>query len=139
MAQITKNQIKDRPTLEWLEAWTEYLQNSWGLNIGLAEKIALLFLYAYYYNVSYTINSGFRDPAKQQALLDRWNAGDRVGIKVKPAKLSKHSFTTWLNNPDSNAIDISFSNPDLIGSWSGFFGLKWGGKFRTPDKVHYFI
>lgn len=44
------------------------------------------------------ITSGYRDPAKQRNLLERWNRGERAGFIGKPACRSQHTIR--------NAIDV---------------------------------
>jgi len=139
MKEITIADIEEETFINYIEAWTEYIEENFGINIDLAKKISLLIFYAAMNGIAFTINSGWRDPAKQKAMQKRWDAGDRSGMIVRPANISKHSITGWLAGPDSHAIDISFSRPELIGHWSAFFGLKWGGNFKKPDKVHFYI
>jgi hypothetical protein len=51
---------------------------------------AVLRYYGYGYPGRPDIISGYRSPSKQRALLQRWNAGDRVGLTAKPACQSWH-------------------------------------------------
>lgn len=120
----------------WLTAMSEYLQRQWGLDRSFSASAALLFLYLYQYGLSPTITSGWRSPAKQEELYNRWLAGD-PSIKFKPAQKSKHMHTDWLGNPASLAIDISTNNPDYAAQIARYVKVKPGMDFNDP--VHFFI
>ena len=136
---ITYNQIKQPEYKKWLTEYKAYLVENWGLNSDLAEKVAVFLLYAYFYGLNWTINSGFRDPEYQKELQKRWDAGNRTGIVARPATNSLHSVTGWLSKPDSHAIDLKFNDQNLAGQLSPFFGLKWGGNFNSRDPVHFYV
>jgi len=125
----------------WLNQSKSILIGYWGLNSALADRIAILLLYATYFGVNFTITSGFRDPAYQAELRKRWDEGNRSGLRYRPALKSRHSYMTSSGKPDAQGIDIAGTdeNENILGSWAPFFGLKWGGVFTTPDKVHFYI
>jgi len=138
---ITSNQI---PAIyqNWLKNAKNTLIDQWGLNSALAEQISVFLLYVTYYNLPYWITSGFRHPKYQAALRKRWDEGDRSGLRYRPALKSKHSEMIDPFTPGAAAIDIasdSDENEDILGGLAPYFGLKWGGLFRTPDKVHYYL
>lgn len=140
MPQIETKQIKNKEYLNWLSLARDWLEDQYGLNEKLAERVSLLLLYSALNGISFRISSGFRDPKKQNELRKRWDAGNQVGLVVRPALNSKHSHvSTILRRPDAKAVDIIFSDPETPGFWAEFFGLGWGGKFRTPDIVHFFV
>lgn len=84
----------------------------------------------------FEILSVFRDPKKQAELLRRWNAGDRVGIKCKPAEKSLHSEMVG-GKPASRAVDLHAKDPVLysIGVEAKKYGIRWGGNWG--DEVHF--
>jgi len=136
---ITRKMIKRSDLNEWLEFVDDMLRDTWGLNRDFAMKVSLFLLYSSIFGNGWTINSGFRDPKKQNAMRVAWDRGDRGGMIVRPALRSKHSITGWLGSPNSQAIDIRFKDPAIAGNWSRFFGLKWGGNFNSPDPVHFYL
>lgn len=76
------------------------------------------------------IVSGYRSPAKQRELLQRWEAGD-PGIVAKPARFSWHM--------EGRAIDVDTSHPNFEAfrqMWEDSGG-RWGGRFSNPDAVHF--
>jgi len=139
MATITKSMIKIPEYSEWMELVITYFQKQWGLNAEFAIRLSVFMLYMVLMGNMPTVNSGFRSPKKQAELRRRWDAGDRTGIVARPAKRSKHSNTGFLGEPDATGVDISFDAQDLAGQYAHFFGLKWGGKFKRPDPVHFYI
>lgn len=76
------------------------------------------------------IVSGLRSAAAQAALQARWDRGDRSGLIVRPASNSSHT--------RGEAFDLE-RGPHLaqFGEWAPYVGLRWGGKFSTPDPVHF--
>lgn len=123
---------------EWLEKVQQVLRDEYGLSRFLAERISYLYYWSQMYGISFNVVSGWRDPKRQAALRARWDRGDRAGLKVRPAKTSKHSHTK-LGRPDSYAVDVSSSDLSTLGSWAvQYLGLGWGGDFRTPDPVHFY-
>lgn len=81
------------------------------------------------------ITSGYRDPSYQLALRARWDAGDRAGLRVRPARSSAHS--------RGEAVDlVVLEDPDgrklqQLGLWAQRRGYRWGGTFSVPDPVHF--
>lgn len=135
---ITINDFPRGPVRDWILSWDRWLSETMGLSSELAGKIAILIYAAAVNNISFRFTSGFRSPEKQKRLLDRWNRGDRVGLKAKPAVNSRHSRVDWLGKPAAQAVDVVFGRPTTVGRWAPLVGLKWGGTFRSPDTVHFF-
>jgi len=135
---ISINDIPQGVYRDWLIRAGAFLNVTWGLNGDFGLKIALLILYSHFASNSGSLLSGFRNPQRQKELQELWDAGIRTGLAVRPATNSRHSLMTF-GQPDSLAMDISFSNPSLAGRYAPIFGLKWGGDFRTPDIPHFFI
>lgn len=121
---------------KWLSDFADFLHSQWGLNKSFAASAALLFLYLHYYGLNPVVTSGFRSPAKQEELLRRWEAGDPT-IKYKPATNSKHMHTGWFSSPDSLAVDISTSNPEMAAKIAKAVGVRPGYDFGDP--VHFYI
>lgn len=138
MSTITYEMIQKTYYGNWASQMVKWLTHEWGLNRTLAERVTVMLLYASLYGFTWRITSGFRSPKRQQELLDRWNRGDRRGIVTKPAVNSKHSNTSW-GQPDSLAVDLTSNNLYTLGAWAPYFALKWGGKFRSSDPVHFYI
>jgi len=127
------------PYRDWVQQYSKYLKNDLGLNTVLATKIAIMLLYSAVNGVTFSLSSGWRDPIVQAEMLQRWLAGNRSGLAAKPATNSKHTRITNDGKPNSMAIDITFSDQNKIGKWAKYFGLSWGGNFRSPDLVHFYI
>ena len=142
MPKIIKfTDIKNQPFKNWIIKVRDWLEDSWGLSDDLAERVSVLLLYASLNGISWDVVSGFRDPERQRELQLLWDRGIRTGLVTRPATNSKHSTESWLGRPAAEAVDLSSTatNLDILGSWAPFFGLKWGGNFRNPDPVHFFI
>lgn len=128
---------------EWISQAQNFFIEQWGLNEGLAYRIAYLYLWGLQSGFPMSITSGWRDPAHQKELQQRWDSGDRAGLKVRPATNSKHSTTTFFGDPDAMAVDIGAGgdqNLRILGQWAtNYLGLKWGGDFKTADLVHFYV
>lgn len=122
---------------EWLSQVKNYLVSTWGLDKSFAEMVAPFIYYLYYYRLSPVITSGYRDPAKQQELLERYNAGD-TSVVAKPAVNSKHCVTKW-GRPAAQAIDISTSNKSFAAEIARQLKIGAGYYFSSPDPVHFYI
>jgi len=139
---ITREMIPKGIYRDFLDEIVKYLNNQWGFEWNFAIKVALMLLYATVNGIFWKINSGFRSPAKQKAMLKRWLAGDRAGLFARPAVNSKHSRMDELTGaPAAIATDIGTSLKDLktLGAWAPYFGLKWGGHFSNKDDVHFYV
>lgn len=77
------------------------------------------------------IVSGYRSPAEQEKLVNRWAAGERAGIVAPPAEDSFH--TRGL------AVDVTTKGRgfDVFRDAMLLMGARWGGHFRTYDPVHF--
>ena len=120
---------------QWLKEAEEYLISQWGLSGTFAKKAALLLAYFFQYGLNPQITSGYRSVSEQKALLKRWNAGDRTGLKAKPAESSLHNNSSWLR-PAARAIDISTSNYYYAAKIAEAIGI--GSGYRFNDPVHFF-
>jgi len=109
--------------------WDNYdnLTQKWGLIGSFAERIVYMFYFLTYYGIRYTVTSGYRSPAKQKELLDRWKRGD-PSIVAKPATNSRHL--------TGEAIDITCGDYNALGFFAKHLGLRWGGDFSKPDVIH---
>lgn len=115
---------------DWVKQATEYLKGQWGLDATFAGQVALFWAYCALYGLNPTITSGYRDPAKQKAMQEAWDRGQRSGLKVRPASSSDHT--------RRRAVDITTSDPGLAARIARALGLGAGADFKTPDNVHFF-
>lgn len=78
------------------------------------------------------ITSGARSNARNRQLQQRWDRGDRAGLSVRPADDTAHS--------TGDGFDLGGAPPytlQVYGYWAPYVGLRWGGTFRDPDKIHF--
>lgn len=76
------------------------------------------------------IISGYRDPARQRELRQRWDTGRRAGLVARPALRSWHMV--------GRAIDVQrVRGFDLYRQVMEELGVRWGGRFNNPDPVHF--
>lgn len=121
---------------EWIEVAAKVLKTSWGLDKSFSLLVARLYLYFYFYGLDPKITSGFRNPAKQQQLLERWERGD-PSIVAKPATNSKHSITKY-GRPAALAVDISTNDHHKAAQVAKMLNVKAGYFFNSPDPVHFY-
>jgi len=112
------------------------LASQFGLRPQFAYQIAQLVEYQKAYGLSPRITSGFRDPAYQAELRRRWDAGDRAGLRARPAANSAHS-SMLAGKPAADAIDIVTADEALSGHIASALGITPGTSFTTPDPGHY--
>lgn len=122
---------------EWLKQAAAWLVGEHGLAPSFADRIALFLAYCYQYGLDPVVQSGWRDPAHQKALRARWDAGDRRGLRARPALNSDHTRTNWLGEPAAEAIDITTANDGLAARIAQAVGIRAGQYFREPDPGHY--
>lgn len=123
----------------WAKSATGYFRESLGLNGAFALQAARLYIALWAAGLSPRIASGFRDPAKQRELQARWDAGDRTGLRVRPATNSAHSTTTFIGAPAATAIDMPSSDEQRAATIAKSLGLGAGLAFSTPDPGHYYL
>lgn len=86
------------------------------------------------------ITSGIRSAAYQAQLRARWDAGDRVGLRVRPAASSTHTrgealdMTVVATRRGSNSQALN-----ELGTFAMSRGYTWGGTWRRSDPVHFAI
>lgn len=84
------------------------------------------------------ITSGYRSPCEQRELINRWDSGDRAGLRARPAERSWHMNEGPDGEPASLAWDVQ---TDVQGfniydrALRRVNGLKIGGNFGDPG--HY--
>lgn len=123
---------------DWLKQAREWLVQNHGLDESFAERAALLLAYFYQYGLSPTVQSGFRSPEHQAALRAQWDAGNRAGLRVRPAASSDHTRTDWRGRPAARAIDIATTNDGMAARIAKALGIGAGLEFSTPDPGHYY-
>lgn len=93
--------------------------------------------------VALTVVSGYRSQSHQSDLRARWDRGDRGGIVVRPALSSRHT--------QGRAVDVQFAYRGQLvpvrdtprDYWTFLddllrpVGVRWGGRFRSPDLNHF--
>lgn|SRR5574341_623242 len=115
----------------------------WFESQGATSKAALAFarLYAYSWaaGLQPRVTSIFRDPAHQKELQRRWDAGNRAGLRARPADASKHTETGWFGRPAAKAMDMPTRDDRRAAEIARFVGLGTGESFTQPDAGHYYI
>lgn len=102
-----------------------------GLTRDAARAYATLGFWGEYYGVrAPAIHSGKRSNATQLALQAAWDRGQRSGMAVRPASSSAHTRGEGFDLPRGDHLA-------LYGHWAPYLGIRWGGKFSTPDPVHF--
>jgi len=102
---------------------------SWGVldQLGIRHAYATALMWWFYgatWNDRPDIISGYRSPAEQRQLLQRWNAGDHVGINAKPACQSWHTL--------GRALDVENNRREWLevyGMLMEYLGARWGKSF----------
>lgn len=95
------------------------------------------------YGKSVQLNSGRRDPAKNDELIRRWESGDREGMVHKPSKNSKHLIGTAFDMQRSgpNGLDEIVNNiPELKQKYGDARGMMAAYGFDNNvknDPVHF--
>jgi hypothetical protein len=121
--------------------YREVVESGWreAKRVGAVDALALRHAYAmgvlYWFGYPTPdrpdIVSGYRSPRKQRELLDRWQLGDRAGLVARPACQSWHM--------NGKAIDVQtrVSGFDAYRYMMEKWGVRWGGRFNSPDPVHF--
>lgn len=130
--------IIPEPWKNWANNAKKWFENQ-GANSNAAYYFALLYGFASAYGLQPRVTSIFRDPDYQDQLRERWDRGDRAGLRARPAENSKHSNETWLGRADSLAMDMPTNNDSFTAQLAEQIGLKTGASFRKPDPGHYYL
>lgn len=126
---------------EWKD-WADDVAYYWrdlGASSEAAPKFALLWGFASAYGYNPRITSVWRDPEKQKRMQERWDAGDRSGLRARPATNSKHTQTNWLGRPASTAMDMPCSDDVACARLARELGLGAGQYFKRADPGHYYL
>ena len=83
-------------------------------------------LRAFALKARFVLTSGYRSPAEQAALYDRYLAGD-PNVLYPPAKNSYHEYGL--------AVDVESNKLLELGQYAESIGMRWGGRFGDP--VHF--
>lgn len=102
-----------------------------GINARAAAGYAALMWWGEHYELpAARIVSGKRDRGWTVAAQKRWDRGDRAGLVTRPATNSAHL--------SGEAFDLErVGHLWIYGEWAPYAGLRWGGRFRSPDPVHF--
>jgi len=124
---------------KWARGAAPYFRESYGLESGFALSVARLYVALWGLGLNPRVTSGFRDPAKQKAMRARWDAGDRAGLRARPAADSLHNHTDWLGRPAARAVDMTSSDEARAAKVATQIGgIGAGLYFRSPDPGHYY-
>lgn len=124
---------------DWADQAADWFRKQ-GAASDAAKPFALLYGLASAYGYSPRITSIFRDPEKQRRMRERWDAGDRSGLRARPAVNSKHIETDWLGRPASEAMDMVTTNDQAVARIATeWLDMGAGQFFNTPDPGHYFV
>lgn len=121
---------------DYVNAWSKYLHDKWGLDKSFSPKAAEVFLLLHFYGASPVITSGYRSPEYQAQLVKRYKAGDPGILSPLPPGKSLHQHKDWLGRPASWAIDIDHHNNSLAAIIAKYLGLFWAG---PKDWVHFAV
>lgn len=123
-----------------VEAWARRAA-SWFERQGASSKAALQFARLYGYSAVARLSprptSIWRDPAKQKAMRAAWDAGNRQGLRARPAISSLHTETGFFGSPASRAMDMPSNNDSRTAEIARALGLGTGASFKSPDPGHY--
>lgn len=122
----------------WLDTTKKTLVDSYGLDNDFAEKMAIALAYFQSEGLAPRISRGWSDPKHQKELRDRWDRGDRAGLRVRPAADSLHTTTNWLGKPQAKAIDIPTSNDTRAAQIARALGIGAGMDFKDSDPGHFY-
>lgn len=126
---------------EWAGRWPKdaasYFAETFGLDSDFALRVAMLYLALYAAGLNPRITSGYRDGAKQDAMRKAWDAGQRQGLRARPAKDSLHTIKSWLGKPGAKAVDIVTTNDRLAADIGQALGLRAGYYFTARDPGHF--
>lgn len=123
---------------KWATEAASYFGRTFGLSGPMALDAARLYVAFWAAGLNPRISRGFSDPAHQKALQARWDAGDRAGLRVRPATNSKHTIENWLGNPAAEAIDMPTSNDEAAAKIAANLRIGTGWNFTSRDPGHYF-
>jgi hypothetical protein len=113
------------------------LVKKWGLNPAFAEKIFVLIGALEANKLNPVITSGFRDPFKQAAMRARWDSGDRVGLRARPALDSLHIVVDG-GHASAQAVDIKTNNDQRAAEIAAALGIGAGFYFKVSDPGHFY-
>lgn len=123
----------------WARSAAPWFGRTYGLDGNFALPVARLYVTLWANGLDPRITSGYRDGSRQAELRDRWDRGDRAGIRVRPAEQSLHTYTGFFGGPASRAIDMPCKNDRLAAELATRLGgIGSGIYFRSPDPGHYY-
>jgi hypothetical protein len=113
------------------------LKKKWGLAPAFAEKIWVLFHALETNGLNPVITSGHRDPFKQEQMRARWDKGDRVGLRARPAADSLHVVTVN-GHAAAQAVDIKTNNDKRAAEIAAALNIGAGYYFKISDPGHFY-
>jgi hypothetical protein len=122
----------------WAKAAAPYFRDAYGLEGNFALPIARLFVALWGQGLNPRVTSGFRDPSKQKEMQARWDAGNRAGLRARPATNSAHTATGFLGRPAAKAIDIVSSDEKKAADIASRLKVGAGLYFQKSDPGHYY-
>lgn len=120
--------------IELYRRWYLYLVDRWHLDPKFAPYVAAAQTWIQQHGYQpVVITSGYRSPLHQLELQNRWDAGNRVGLRARPATYSWHM--------QGLAVDVSTRDPSFTAFRTVMLSfdehIRWGGDFRKSDPIHF--
>lgn len=122
----------------WIDEVTEILGDGYGLANDFAGPVAVFLAYCSSYGLAPHIQRGWTDPEVQKAMQRQWDAGNREGLRARPATDSLHTRTDWTGLPAARAVDVTTNSDGQAAAIARALGIGVGADFRDPDPGHYF-
>jgi len=110
-----------------------------GASSGSALNFARLYGYAFEAGLNPTVVRIYSSSLHQKQLQARYDAGDRQGLRVRPATSSKH-IREFNGQMASDAMDMPCSSKEndvICAQLARQIGLRAGMDFKEPDPGHY--
>lgn len=124
---------------EWAKVQGQAVMYDKGASARAALQFARLYGYAVIADLNPYVTRIYSSGQHQKDLQQRWDAGQRQGLRVRPATTSKH-IRESRGEPASDAIDMPCSSPEndkKCAQIARELGLRSGETFTVADPGHY--
>jgi hypothetical protein len=126
-----------------IESWARSVGSRMFYEKGASSRSALnfarLYGYAFSEGLNPTVTRIYSTGAHQKQLQARYDSGDHMGLRVRPATTSKH-IREFNGEMASDAMDMPCSSKEndfRCAQLARQIGLRAGMDFREPDPGHY--